>query len=127
MALEGYYTTTEAAGLLGRRAQPGADGGACPRRPGGRGELGATRWATSCAGERSCDPGARREASPSPRRAGVCRRSERGSDLSGGSSQGSPLCHTGARAGAGGGCCLLHEGPSNADGRRRMRGHLMPA
>jgi len=55
------------------------------------------------------------------------RRIEHGRALSGGSSQGTTLCHTGARAGAGGGCCLLDEGPPDADGGRRMRGHAVPS
>ncbi len=50
---------------------------------------------------------------------GACRRGAHGRALSGGSSQGSTLCHTGARAGAGGGGCLLAA-------VCWMRGHAMP-
>ncbi len=43
-----------------------------------------------------------------------------------GSRQGSTLCHTGVRAGAGGGGCLRGEGTPVADGGRHMRGHAVP-
>ena len=82
------------------------------------GHVGGDPGATSCAG----DPGARREGAPATRR-----HLQTGRALSGGSSQGSTLCHTDARAGAGGGGCLLDEGTRDADGGRGVRGHAVPS